>query len=193
MTEIENELKFMLSESEFYRFVNKIKCRYPEIICKEKLQINYYFDSPEGYLREQGITCRVRQVEGALLGYIKQHHINEDCGSAETKFVVETLPQSIQYKDRLLMYQGNLMTRRYSFQIASSVKIECDINYYLGQRDFEVEIEYETGLYDAARQAAYELGLIYPHSVSKSERFFATQKSSEKKQHVVAFSSDRWH
>lgn len=189
VTKIENELKFMLSELEFYCVVDKIKCRYSEIICKEKLQINYYFDSPEGYLRERGVTCRVRQVEGALLGDIKQHHMNKDFESSETKFAVETLPQSIQYDGQLLTYQGNLITRRHSFQVASSMKIECDINYYLGWHDFEVEIEYEAGLYEVAWQAARELGLIYPHSVSKSDRFFAVKKSSEKSSILLCFPS----
>lgn len=187
MTEIENELKFMLSESEFYCIMNEIKSQYPETICNEKIQINYYFDSVDGYLQKQEITCRVRQVEGTLLGHIKQHRMNKDYESAETKFALETLPQNIYFNGQLLIYQGNLITRRHSFKVASSIKIECDINYYLGRHDFEVEIEYEAGLYDIAWQTARKLGLKYLHSVSKSERFFSTQRSSEKNSILLCF------
>lgn len=178
MTEIEYELKFLLPEVHFLQLVKSVESRYPNVIKKDKIQINYYFDSLDNYLNKNGITCRIRQIGSTLVGQIKQHCDAKTFASEEINFDVADFPQEIEYKKHLLVYQGNLVTMRSSYQIHPKLKIECDINYYLGHQDFEVEIEYESNAYDMARQVAHELGLENLNLLCKSERFFQYSSSN---------------
>ena len=172
MTEIEYELKFLLPEVHFLQLVKSVESRYPNVIKKDKIQINYYFDSLDNYLNKNGITCRIRQTGSTLEGQIKRHCEVQNFVSEEIEFDVEKFPKELEYEKQLLVYQGNLVTMRSSYQIHPRLKIECDINYYLGQQDFEVEIEYESDTYHLARQIAHELGLKNVSLLHKSQRFF---------------------
>ena len=185
MTEVEHELKFLTSEADFLQLIKSIECRYPEAIKKDKLQINYYYDSFDNYLNKQGITCRIRQIGGALRGQIKRHCDVKNFESTEMDFTVEELPQIIKYEKQILPYQGNLVTLRSSYQIHPKIKIECDVNYYLGWRDFEVEVEYELDAYNMAKQIVCELEMKESNLICKSERFFILKSNMEKQNKVL--------
>ena len=74
-------------------------------------------------------------------------------------------------RDNILLFQGELVTQRISFLVTPFVKIECDVNYYWGNCDYEIEIEYEDGYYDDAKQIADSLMLKDNNNDNKYDRF----------------------
>ena len=75
-----------------------------------------------------------------------------------------------------MFYQGQLATHRKSYKILNAVKIECDVNMYLGHCDYEIEIEYSEEAYDQAKQIAEKLLLTNINLVNKYERFMKAKQ-----------------
>ncbi len=113
------------------------------------IQINYYFDTPDGILARQNEMLRVRQVGGKLLAQYKSRRGRE--GSLmcceESEVPLQTLPCILNPSVLFLsapalncVLLGNLVTVRTDFFRDGAV-ISLDESYYLGQEDFEIEIE----------------------------------------------------
>ena len=90
--EEERELKYLLPMASFYNVVELIKKTFPDIATKEKLQINYYYDTNQYDLLRAGITCRVRQSGAELLGQYKEHSVEDVHRSQENEFHLCQLP-----------------------------------------------------------------------------------------------------
>ena len=172
----EFEIKCLVSMSTFYDLIQKIKTKYPNSTSKTKLQINYYYDTENYDLHKQGMTCRIRLSEDKIIGQYKEHYLDGSHCSKETDFQVNELPQTIMKEEQRLIFLGELVTTRMSFLITSYVKIECDVNFYLGNCDHEIEIEYEDGYYDFAKQIADSLMLTEINNFSKYDRFLKAKK-----------------
>lgn len=184
----ERELKYLLPSKKFYDVIDQIKTLFPNITEKNKLQINYYYDTDKLELLREGITCRIRQSEEKLLGQYKKHSSNDIHRSQESEFEVSQLSLQIERDGQILLFQGQLVTHRESYKISPSIKIECDINMYLGHCDYEMEIEYSEGMYDLAKQIAEKLSLTKINLISKYERFM---KAKQTKLFSIQASSSR--
>ena len=174
--EEERELKYLLPMDSFYNVIDLLKKTFPDIITKEKLQINYYYDTDQYDLLRAGITCRVRQSGAELLGQYKKHSVEDVHRSQEIEFQLCQLPLIIEKNGQTMFFQGQLITRRKSYKISRAVKIECDVNIYLGCCDYEIEIEYSEEAYDQAKQIAENLSLTNINLVSKYERFMKAKQ-----------------
>ena len=174
--EEERELKYLLPMDSFYNVVELIQKTFPDITTKEKLQINYYYDTDQYDLLRAGITCRVRQSGAELLGQYKERSVDDVHRSQETEFQLCQLPLIIEKNGQTMFYQGQLATHRKSYKISNAVKIECDVNMYLGNCDYEIEIEDSEEAYDWAKQIAEKLLLTNINLVNKYERFMKAKQ-----------------
>ena len=59
---LETEYKFLVSKEKFERIMDRIRMKYPELEIKERLQINYYYDTDDHYLLDRHTTLRARQI-----------------------------------------------------------------------------------------------------------------------------------
>ena len=143
----ENEKKIILTEEEYLN----INSKFEKI--EEKNQINYYFDTQNYGLANNDETLRVRQSDcGLKLEYKfnkKYSSMIREC--QEYSFSIKELPSEISshiitpFYDRdktKFFLQGQLVTYRKKFQL-DRTEICLDSNYYLGKKDFELEIECE--------------------------------------------------
>lgn len=148
---IENEFKAMLNREQFDKIMNELMCKYQ--IEKSILQVNYYYDTEDFSLARQNASLRVRQKEKGLV--LEYKHKNAIVGSVrkseEKKSEIAILPKKIvlsQYFSAINnkeenIYVGNLITERINFNIDGAI-ISLDKNYYLGNCDYELEIEAHT-------------------------------------------------
>lgn len=167
----ERELKYLLYAEKFFEAIEQVKKIFPDIVAKDKLQINYYYDTDQYDLLHAKTTCRVRQSGSELLGQYKKHSVDDVHRSQEIEFQLERLPSKIEKDGRTMFFQGQLVTHRKSYQVAPTVKIEYDVNMYLGCCDYEIEIEYLNGDYDLAKCVAEQLSLTNINLINKYERF----------------------
>lgn len=172
----ERELKYLLSMDKFYSVIEQIRKMFPDIAIKDKLQINYYYDTDQYDLLHAGTTCRVRQSGAELRGQYKEHSVDDIYRSQESEFQLCQLPSKIEKNGQTMFFQGQLVTHRKSYRISSAVKIECDVNMYLGNCDYEIEIEYSEEAYDQAKQIAAKLLLTNINFVNKYERFMKARQ-----------------
>ena len=173
-----------MKEFEFKRVMTKetyeALCRW----CKQlyqgskHMQINYYYDTPDGTCHGSNITVRVRQKGTELKGTIKYHGIqNMPYASNEQHFKVHTLPMYMEFGGRWISFMGQMVTERICFPVAEGVELMLDRNSYLGKVDYELELEFlpqeqykaEAFLQWLEQQFALQMG-----GKHKSARFFDT-------------------
>jgi uncharacterized protein YjbK len=148
MTEMEYKLN--INQQQFLMLYEKAKGLFPEIVPKRKLQINYYYDTPDLYLYQNEITLRIRQIDDILKLQLKTNKCCDEVKRTSDEYCVnvQKLPNNINTKELPINLSldcnllGSLVTERYSYIIKNGVKVEFDINYYLGFIDYEIEIEY---------------------------------------------------
>jgi len=151
----------LLSKQEFMQIVETAKARYGEP--KAILQINYYYDDDDYSMNKQGVTVRVRQCGDSLKLQIKENKV--DVGgcrvSNEAERLLSELPGQIDHSEHgTLMLKGNLVTNRHRFKINENLTLDLDENFYLGQHDYELELEVEDGQTEAAECVLAELGVL---------------------------------
>lgn len=149
-----------------------------EIINKdfvEKLQINYYYDTPDLFFDQQNTTVRIRQIEGLLKGTIKVHATDNASRSIEESFGVETLPNVIRCGSKKLVCYGQMITERKTWNMHKGITLMLDKNYYLGTVDYILELEYPQIFQEDAdkiiKKLTKELGICFTKD-NKSKRFF---------------------
>ncbi len=105
-------------------------------------QINYYYDTDDLAMNRLGITCRIREKNGAYTATIKEHA----CGSAECSTEISQEARNecddVLFADKGLKLQGKLTTERLCIPSERGLEIVMDKNTYLGCTDYELEIEY---------------------------------------------------
>ena len=171
MQELENK---RLMTKEIYDSL----CHWCKQIYRERknMQINYYYDTPDGSCNGSNITVRVRQQGDSLKGTVKYHGIeNLSHQSYEQTFTVYSLPMSMEFGGRGLSLMGQMVTERISVPVAEGVELMLDKNYYLGRVDYELELEF---LPEAQKKANAFLQwlerqfALQPGEKHKSARFF---------------------
>lgn len=179
----ECEKKALLTERDYYKLMSLFL---PEI-SKDKdtsFQVNYYYDTADGFLGSSNSTCRVRQKNADMFLTLKTPVGNELSETRREDTVpVECLPLNIMYKDKCLDLQGQVVTQRTKIHFSDDITVMLDKNIYLGICDYELEVEYKP----EARHEAENLYNILIRSLgytewrkvasdSKYRRFRARQK-----------------
>lgn len=145
---------------------------------RKNMQINYYYDTPDGTCHGSNITVRVRQKGTELKGTVKYHNIvNAPYASNEQLFRVHSLPMSLEFGGRWLTLMGQLVTERIRIPVAEGVELMLDRNYYLGKVDYELELEFlPEAQYraDAFLQWLEQQFTLQQGGKHKSARFFDT-------------------
>lgn len=185
---LEYEKKVLLTKEEYSALIG-LK---DEVLNEE--QTNYYFDTNSFDMNRKGITCRIRQKDGIYKATVK-HHDTVYSGRSTEEDIYEGSEYNASFFEALgLHIQGELITIRALLFTDPYCEIVLDKNAYLGDMDFEIEVEYAEEYEEKALDylkdiAAYMASLqlidstdAFLHRVgkgkSKSERFF------ERKQQV---------
>ncbi|MBC6356712.1 CYTH domain-containing protein [Lactobacillus helsingborgensis] len=152
----EKELKLSLTRKQFLMILNE----YPEL--DYKIQTNYYYDTKSLWLFKNGYTVRIRVGKDGLgkLQIKTKRSSNTryfDRDEYELLEKQDSIPLSIRVddpkykfpnleifsknlKNQLLLLKGNMTTIRHKIQI---LQVECDLDesFFIGKRDFELEVE----------------------------------------------------
>lgn len=187
----EFEMKYMLSKRQF-RLLREFVKNFYKYQFKCSLQTNFYYDTPDWHYNQSNTTIRIREKNGKLCGTIKYHAEDEYGSNKENLFCVKTVPTLLKYEDNLLSMKGKLVTNRMSVLIAPTITLCLDENFYLGTRDYELEIEYDEGArLDAWKYLVFLTMLVndgrfiptqsFYCSTHKSTRFFARLKKKGKR------------
>lgn len=140
---LERELKILLNADQYAKICAYIEKQYQGQYEKNK-QINYYYDTEDGYYNQKGVTIRVRRKNGTSKGTIKTHSVQGENCSEEMSFDVDRVPVALYYEERYLKLRGKLITNRISVKPNQGGLLLClDENLYLGHTDYELEIEYQ--------------------------------------------------
>lgn len=113
--------------------------------CEEILQINYYYDDNNFSLFHKDETLRVRQKANKLTlerKYNKRYAPDGERICDENRKIIESLPLKVTIGDNVYFYLGELVTIRKNYIVDQST-VSLDISYYLGNVDYELEVESE--------------------------------------------------
>lgn len=186
---IELEKKLLISKEEYDHILKTFG--YGRSITS---QINYYFDTEDLSMNMQNITCRIRLKDGKYQATMKQHMSKNDC-STETNMIVKNGIYDNSFVDMGLKLQGELITERSIIIKNENCEVVLDKNTYLGETDYEVEIEYAADHEDEARIVFQKITDVLMHhsptttqdditnrinkTQSKSKRFFERRLNNE--------------
>lgn len=179
----EFEYKRLLTGKQ-YRFL--VSWAQSDYVIQQVLLVNYYYDTPSMDLNSQGITIRFCQIGEKLKGTIKRHQMNGNgMQSNEESFRVDQLPRTIEYNNKQLSLQGQLVTERIAIPFDKQIELFLDCDYYLGLIDYEFDLEFIYEKQETADLLMKDIDLfmqeidhplknaIYTTKRSKSEKFFS--------------------
>ena len=159
MAFIEHELKFLLTEDRFEEVRKQAKSLLPQASLRVITQVNHYYDTKELSLHEQGITLRIREIDGQFQGEIKRHNFGKSHDSREDSFEVSGLPPMLSVDGVEAAPLGSLETVRESLIVPGHFRLDFDTSTYWGRRDYELEIEFQEGALPAVLELVSRLGL----------------------------------
>ena len=182
---LEFEVKAILTASEYiYLRTHYLEKNNPVV------QKNYYYDTNDFELNNQGITCRIREKNEDFVATIKDHQPH-GC-SIETSHPAKNAYDTSFFEGMGLFFQGELTTLRTTNNAGNNLIITLDENRYLGTVDYELEYEfdpkYQEELYQEISKLADNLeqhNIIknaeafrkrFTDGTSKSTRFFNRKK-----------------
>ena len=183
----EREIKFMIDGNGYLKAKAALEgaCLDGRALFKgERVQVNYYYDTSDRALHREGITLRIRQSGGRLQGQIKTHDKGRTGNSEEYYFSVDTLPEKLVFRGRNVKLRGSLVTLRAEYQAegreaGTKFTVDLDHDFYLGNEDYELEIEYPDGAEAEARAFAASLGVDFLNvKGGKYSRFLKALKRS---------------
>ncbi len=145
---VENEFKYLLNYEQYERILKKYDY-------KRFIQINHYYDSKKLNFTNDGITFRIRQKDDNLQMQLKYPVRRTGHLSVKKEFStsVKNVPIKINLMesefskyleyDEEIYLMGSLLTERSKYNFDENIVVCLDKNYYLGEVDFELEIEFE--------------------------------------------------
>lgn len=150
---LEYELKCLLNITQYHECLQILQSYEFK---KAFIQTNYYYDTKNLDLHKNDITLRIRQIESLYRLQIKIPQNDTDLinVSKEVEREIYEVPLQLELKEYGLVGElpdvksnifmlGALKTFRQSFiTCGSQLKIDVDKNMFLGNIDYEVEIEY---------------------------------------------------
>ena len=137
----ELEKKLLLTEDEYDYLMEHLGYESPLIQKPITTQVNYYFDTDDFSMNRQNTTCRIRLKDGKYKATMKKHASGSD-QSTETEMEIYNGLESNAFTDMGLKLQGELVTKRCVVLKDTNCEAVLDKNEYLGQTDYELEIEY---------------------------------------------------
>ena len=158
MAFIEHELKFLLPEDRFEAVRKQAKSLLPEASLCIITQVNHYYDTNALDLHRQGITLRIREIDGQFQGEIKRHNFGKSHDSKEESFEANGLPHTLFVDGVRASSLGSLETVRESL-ILPQYRLDFDTSTYWGRRDYELEIEFQDGALPEVLALVSGLGL----------------------------------
>lgn len=177
----EQEYKWLVPPEKFEEIINILRSRkIPEEIIIQK---NHYYASPDE-VNNVGRTIRVREIANTYTLQIKEdkekregYRISQETHRDLPYIPVQFSSQELGFPDenpQVFDYSGFLVTTRHRFQFDEYNQIDCDINQFVHQMDFEIELEFLNtppltilGLFNGLKT----------NSVSKYERFIHAQRN----------------
>lgn len=178
---LERELKILLNADQYAKICAFIDKQYKGQYEMNK-QVNYYYDTEDGYYNQKGVTIRVRRKNGTLKGTIKTHSVQGKNSSEEMRFDVDRVPVALYYEEHYLKLRGKMVTNRISIKPNQGGLLLClDENLYLGHTDYELEIEYQdidgTSANNFVKKLECGIGekllpFVKGRTKTKSERYF---------------------
>jgi uncharacterized protein YjbK len=180
---IELEYKYLLDKESFNNITNLLNKKYS---VKKILQLNYYYDSDDFYFTNNDITFRIRQKEEDLNIEIKtlksrsgnlniKNEFKEKINNLPLSFDInKTEWKNILNYNGIINLKGVLITERLICHPSEGIEIDLDKNLYLGQIDYELEIEYEENYKKDVNNVVKELINIdeFESHKGKNGRFF---------------------
>ena len=134
---LEYEKKVMLTAEEYILIV-LLMCKHTSL----QIQTNYYFDNEEFAMNKKGITCRIRAKDKRYKATVKKHNTEHPDCSIEVDFGTKEWFDTQIFNVFGLNYQGELVTERIILHKDADCEMVLDRNIYLGNTDFELEVEY---------------------------------------------------
>lgn len=177
---LEYEKKIMLTADE-YLSILMLMCKYAPM----QTQTNYYFDNDDLSMNEKGITCRIRAKDGKYKATVKNHNAEHPNCSNEVDLIekIEFDPQIFNVLG--LHHQGELVTDRIVMHKDSTCEMVLDRNVYLGQTDFELEVEYTKESERRAQTLIENIGecLVATEQLTEIDEFIARIGQGGSKSH----------
>ncbi|PAV29180.1 adenylate cyclase [Virgibacillus profundi] len=184
--EIEIEYKNLLTKEEFNRLLYNLP--FPEY---SETQTNYYFETKDFTLKENGCALRIREKNGKYKLTLKEPHpqgllethdalTKQEAHSWINGNIVKKEHTTKQLTEKgispeNLIYYGSLTTERREVKY-NNVLLVLDYSKYNGHSDYELELEAPT---EAIGLEAFN-SLLTEHQIHKKEtpnkikRFFST-------------------
>lgn len=183
---LEKEWKWLVTKERFEALLHLAEY-FTQTKGSTRLQLNHYYDTIDRKMAAQNICVRIRQTEAGLLGTVKKH--GENGISEETGFRVETLPRFITYETCLTHRLGVLVTQRTDFAIGKIATLSFDRNFYLGETDYEIELEFSEEQAVESLDGWYRACFPADRFRSKYERFLAAldrlERENETNERVI--------
>ena len=93
------------------------------------------------------------------------------------------VPASLQYAGNCIVHKGEFVTDRLNVSLEDGIMLMLDCNYFLGQTDYKMELEYNPDKQEVAEEYMKKFNemllkenLLFdskePARISKSQRFF---------------------
>ena len=166
LTEREFERKSVVDCEKYNMWLAEFADRFP---CEDIFQINYYYDTADFALFRSDETLRIRQIGNNLKLQYKhnKNHIGNMRISDEYSEKMDELPKSIAINGVETYNIGFMVTQRANFDLGNCV-VSLDKNYYLGEIDYEIEVEGENGfdVPEILREVDFQ-----PDSIGKYSRY----------------------
>ncbi|MFC7321226.1 CYTH domain-containing protein [Halobacillus campisalis] len=190
--EIEIEFKNILTEEEFVKLYEHLSFDSEELI----EQTNYYFETEDFKLRQQGSALRIRRKKDQWTLTLKQPHeeglleTHDNLTEDEVNQWMLNRPTSTTYVQNQLQeagidiaelrYMGSLMTRRKEKDYKGTTVV-LDQSFYFERNDYELELE--AADYESGKKVFEEL-LTAQHipkrkTDNKIKRFFNAKPQSD--------------
>ena len=182
MTELEKKL--LLTEDEYDYLMEHLGYESPLIQKPIITQINYYFDTDDFSMNRQSTTCRIRLKDGKYKATMKKHASGGD-QSTETEMEIYNGLENNAFTEMGLKLQGELVTNRCVVFKDKSCEAVLDKNEYLGQTDYELEIEY-TPEHENDAQAILN---VFRDMITRRKCFLAYKESLQEAPDVPSKSS----
>ena len=182
MTELEKKL--LLTEDEYDYLMERLGQDEPLLLKPITTQINYYFDTDDFSMNRQNTTCRIRLKNGRYKATMKKHSSGDD-KSTETEMTIHNGLESNAFTDMGLKLQGELITRRCVVFKDAACEAVLDKNEYLGQTDYELEVEYTA----KHEKDALAILKIFQDMLVRRKCFLAYKESLEKTADIPSKSS----
>lgn len=184
--EIEIEYKNILTEKEFYQLLNQYP--FPK---EATVQTNYYLETPDFKLKENGCALRIRKKQNSFVLTLKEPHLNgllethdtltkqEACaildGSVIKKANIIERLNAMHIPVSSLVYYGKLTTERRETKLNGTLLV-LDHSMYNGITDYELEVEApseQIGI-RVFKQILKEQAIAKRDTPNKIKRFFTS-------------------